>query len=230
MSKEALLLHAGEDTIHESGGQKKPETPRSKWQNFWYYHKWHVLIFAFVCVVIGVFVREFAGRVSPDYQIGIVSESTVPQAVLEEMQEQLSPYGEDRNGDGRVVIQVDNYTIIPPGSDVPAEAQTQMAYMTKLRAGLQQGTQLIFLMSDSCYTYLKESSVVFLPLKNGDDRIAVQECAAFSQMERLQQAFEGKSMSLVDDSILASAGSEKVKQYAEDCKKLFDKLVEGSTD
>jgi len=40
MSREHLLLHTGEDTIHDPKIEKKNLSPKDKRKNFWFYHKW----------------------------------------------------------------------------------------------------------------------------------------------------------------------------------------------
>ena len=44
MSREHLLLHTGEDTIHDPKIEKKNLSPKDKRKNFWFYHKWHIVI------------------------------------------------------------------------------------------------------------------------------------------------------------------------------------------
>ena len=52
------------------GGEVKVKLPLSeKFQNFWYYYKWHTLVCAFVVFVLTVLILQTCGRVKPDAYI-----------------------------------------------------------------------------------------------------------------------------------------------------------------
>ena len=93
-----------EQPKHEMTGKEKRE-------NFWFYHKWHVIVGIVAALMVFSFVWEIATQVHPDYTIGILTTTGVPMGTGEALAEQLKPYFDDRNGDGEVVVSVMEYTI-----------------------------------------------------------------------------------------------------------------------
>lgn len=86
-------------------------TPKEKRENFWFYHKWHVLGGAVAFALLFSLVWEIATQVKPDYTIGLLSSHGVPVGIGEVLGERLAPLFNDRNGDGRVVVTVMEYTV-----------------------------------------------------------------------------------------------------------------------
>ena len=94
----------------------EPEQPREltkkeKAANWWYYHRVHVFIAAAVLAVAVWLAADFFGRTLPDYQIALVTEQYIPDAVLSELGGALSAFGQDLNGDGQPVVQVNGYQL-----------------------------------------------------------------------------------------------------------------------
>lgn len=85
-----------------------PETPRGKWENFWYHHKWTVLGGTFLGIALLVMVVQLFTRDDPDYRILLLTEKTYISADLEVMQNTLAQYGKDLDGDGKVEVNVQN--------------------------------------------------------------------------------------------------------------------------
>ena len=83
MARERYLVGVDIEELKREKPEQAPQTPRSKWQNFWFYHKWKVLTVAVVAVVAGVFIYQFATRVEPDYSLIIVTQKQVPINTIE---------------------------------------------------------------------------------------------------------------------------------------------------
>ena len=113
MARDGYLWNAGEDTIHLTKKEQAPLTPREKRKNFWYYHKFHILIAILCAAVLGWTVYVFVSQVSPDYQIAFVTVDDYPDTVIRQMEEQISTIAEDRNGDGQVVVRINYYHMLP---------------------------------------------------------------------------------------------------------------------
>lgn len=62
-----------EQPKHEMTGKEKRE-------NFWFYHKWHVIVGIVAALMVFSFVWEIATQVHPDYTIGILTTTGVPMA------------------------------------------------------------------------------------------------------------------------------------------------------
>lgn len=60
-----------EQPKHEMTGKEKRE-------NFWFYHKWHVIVGIVAALMVFSFVWEIATQVHPDYTIGILTTTGVP--------------------------------------------------------------------------------------------------------------------------------------------------------
>lgn len=130
----------------------KPDAPKEltkqeKAKNFWYYHKWHFLIGGVALALVGMFVWEIVSKVEPDYTIGLLSTRSIPMGMTEQLSEKLTPFCDDRNEDGKVVVQVSAYTIATDPNE-SADAGMQMANVTRLTGDIQTGESMFFLVDD----------------------------------------------------------------------------------
>ena len=91
MAREHLLLEGSEDTIHLT--EEKPLSKKEKRQNWWYYHKIHLLIGLVAVLIGGYFVYDMATKVYPDYTIAVLSEDECGGDLLECVADELSDYG-----------------------------------------------------------------------------------------------------------------------------------------
>ena len=151
MARERYLLHQGEETIHSDKLKRTPKTFKEKRQNFWYYHKWHVVIAIAAVVVAIVLIRNVATRENTDYQVGLVTDRMGSEDTLDRLAGQLELCSPDRNGDGQVLVQVTNYAV--GESDNP---QITMANDTKLIGDFQVGDVMLYLCDETGYSYLEK--------------------------------------------------------------------------
>ena len=76
-------------TLHIDPEDLKPDeprgplTPKEKWQNFWFYYKWHVVVGVVVLLLVIFMVRDFVSRVEPDLQMSFITSQSLPQAMLD---------------------------------------------------------------------------------------------------------------------------------------------------
>lgn len=152
-------------------------TPKEKRANWWHYH-WKWVLLALVCLcMVGLTLKDIFGQPKPDYRVAVITRYNVPEEAADQLSEALSVYGQDLNGDGRTLVQVDAYTVNFTGYVEPAESQApggeaasgsgssepadvgtamndvaanyeQVANLTRLTADLQDDQTLIFLMDD----------------------------------------------------------------------------------
>lgn len=122
-------------------------TAKEKRENFWFYHKWHVVLGAVAAVLLASFVWELASKVEPDYTIALLSARVLPVGIGEALGEQLAPFADDRNGDGRVVVSVMEYGIYQDDG-AASDPNLLMANMTKLMADVDMGESILFLTDD----------------------------------------------------------------------------------
>lgn len=135
---------------------KKPEPPKTpaeirrlKWDNFWYYHKFHVLVGIFIVLVVAVtyFYRDTSPE--PDYQVGFVTTMSYPQEFIDSLERELSRYADDRNGDGLVKVTVNNYMLNSDSDNV----QLVTANMTRFMGDAELVSSVVFLADKTNLVY-----------------------------------------------------------------------------
>lgn len=219
MARERYLVNAGEDTIHDPEAEKKAEeavkTPKGKWNNFWFYHKLHVVIGVVVAAIVITTIVSATRTVQPDYTVGLISQNAYPDSVTTELGQMMSKYGVDRNHDGKVVVQVQMYQIPalssssgtaassgPAGAQV--DPQVAQAYQVKLIGDIQGGTSMIFITDkDSFIRQEKSGDHVFAynegttPPDNATDydkmRIPLSKCPKFANLKVTYKAMTGST-------------------------------------
>ena len=85
---------------------------RERWANWWDYNLKWVLIFGIAGAFVAYcFIGQYFLTTHPDYNVAVVSPYYLPEATVTALQEQLAAYGEDCNGDGKVVVKINQYTM-----------------------------------------------------------------------------------------------------------------------
>ena len=92
----------------------RPEKPleltkKQRRQNWWHYHKWHVLIGVAVVLIGADWGWNILTRVTPDYQIAYVGSVPLSEGDGASWETRLAALGTDCNGDGTVVVQLNQY-------------------------------------------------------------------------------------------------------------------------
>ena len=242
MAREGYLLHAGEETIHQLSAEKKPNSPKLKWDNFWYYHKLHVLIAIVIVSLLVFFVHDMTSRVNPDYEIGMITQTTYSTEAADQLESQLAKFGEDLNGDGKVVVQVNSYTVTDSSSSSQnVDPNAQMAGFVKLSADFSEGTSMIFITDDASFQAEQSKAQLFSYL---DGSTPAEGAKDYNKMWKSLNACkaltnpkvaiaDGKSQNLFNGlriSMRTFQGSQLEKKndkvvYYKACKKLFDKII-----
>lgn len=124
-------------------------TPKRKAANWWHYHWLYVVAgIAGAAIVISI-VKDTVFRPRPDYQVGLVSPRDLPVDITESLTEALTQFGEDLNGDGRVLVQLNTFTVDFDSAENNADAYSQMAGTIQLSSDLQSGKgSYVFLLED----------------------------------------------------------------------------------
>ncbi len=108
MAREMALAGVPKEELQRDTTPPPPQTPKSKWQNFWFYYKWWVIAGVCLVAVIVIGMWQMLSRVEPDYPIALVTRDGVSEEAIENLEELLVPYAEDLNGDGKVVVEIEN--------------------------------------------------------------------------------------------------------------------------
>lgn len=253
MARERYLLSKDEETIHKADAEIKADTKKSKWDNFWFYHKWHVLIVVAVCLLVFWFVHDMVTKVEPDYQIGLLTQDTFQSDVVDSLQTEIAKYGKDLNGDGKVVVQINSYPFMQ--SDTSSQTNTSslnpsinmnqqqdQAIRVKYMADLAAGTSIIFLTDDTNFQNQQKANSVFAytdgtaPKTGATDfekmRVSWDQCKVLSQLKisssQLSQSDVQKTLSKLSISLrVYSTTKEDANSYYAQSKALFNKLVNG---
>ena len=123
----------------------KHYTPREKAGNWWHYHKVIVIVAVVLAAFLGATLYDVFGRPKADYHVGWVGPLSLPEDTVSALEEQLAAYGQDLNGDGRVLVELStfNFDFDP---DTQADPYYQMASWTRLEGDLS--------LEDGCYIFL----------------------------------------------------------------------------
>ena len=234
MAREGLLLH---EEKGERPQEPEPPAPKKKWSNFWYYHKWHVVLVVVAAALCAYAVHD-AFRPRPDYEVGMITSSAYPQEAVELLESGIAKYGEDLNGDGRVLVQINTYPIVPDDASQMTTAST-----IKLQADLSAGESMLFLTDPESFGRQQEQEQMFArtdgstpPEGTADPagmRLPLSEVKALSGLSYRVQTDAGGETDVFGSlglSIRIYAGSAvegKEDAYWQASLRLFRKLVAG---
>lgn len=127
MASEYFLKLAKEQTIQP----ERELTKKEKIKNWWDYHKKQVLIVLAVAALTGYVVWEsFVNKPpEPDYQVAYVGEMSLPDDTVEALEDALAEKGRDLNGDGEVLVEIEQYAISAQTETPEAMLGTQARLM-----------------------------------------------------------------------------------------------------
>ena len=84
-----------------------------KWlENFWYYHKWKVIVISFFAVVIAVSVAQMVNKTDPDIEVTVATHTVYYQENVDSLESTIKVLMQnDVNGDGKKTVQLNLYKI-----------------------------------------------------------------------------------------------------------------------
>ena len=137
------------ETYNQTPEPPREYTKKEKAANWWHYH-WMAVVVVVLVVVFGVWIiKDTVFQTRPDVQVAYVGTSDLPTDTVTALQDALTPFCSDLNGDGKVVVQVDSYTVDFDAANESTDAYYQMAGVTRLSAELSSGGKTyIFLLED----------------------------------------------------------------------------------
>ena len=226
----------------EKPEERRELTRSEQRKNWWHYHKWHVVIGAVLVVIAANLVWHALGigQIRPDYQIAYVGENALPDDTAAAIENVFASFGEDLNGDGQVVVQLNQHSTA--GSD---PTMTMAGSMT-LMADLMDCESYFFLLEDPA-SFQRDYHVLrlldgTLPDEDGDwsadgTCLAWTSCPVLTgaglggySYELLGETVSGSSDELVSGLYLARRGfwTKDTVQYPEECEALWSRLTEGA--
>ena len=243
MAREGYLLHAGEEEINRKDAVLKVDTPKKKWDNFWFYHKWHVVIAVIAVLLIVFFIHDMVTKVNPDYEIGMITEITYPSDMIDSLEAQIEKYADDRDGDGQVSVQINQYVFSSGTNSDSTMAEMEEASYVKLTADLTSGTSVIFITDEPSLEKEQSNIQMFAyadgtnPAEGAEDydkiRVGFKDCKNLSPLQYNLDLTSGGSENLFDSLGISMRiykgsvmeGNEKLEKYYSDSQKLFNKLA-----
>lgn len=124
--------------------QAAPLTKQQRLANWLHYHKWHLLAAAAVVCVVGELIWNLVSRIEPDYQIAYIAGAPLSEEQAAGWEARLASFGTDCNGDGRIVVRLNQYLAQAEGGD----AMYSYASNVKLVADLETCESCFFLLDD----------------------------------------------------------------------------------
>ena len=102
---------------------------------------------AAVVVVSVVYVAHgLLTTVDPDYTVAVVSAEALPDEAVHQLETQLARYAVDQNGDGAVIVQVNNYTW--SANAALTDMNGQMAGATQMNTDLANHESALWILED----------------------------------------------------------------------------------
>ena len=138
------------ETYNQTPEPPREYTKKEKAANWWHYH-WMAVVVAVLVVVFGVWIiKDTVFQTRPDVQVAYVGTSDLPTDTVTALQDALTPFCSDLNGDGKTVVTLNVYTLDYSAGDTQTEsdAYLTMAGTTKLATDVQGGLSSIFLLYD----------------------------------------------------------------------------------
>lgn len=132
-------------------------------KNWWYYHKWYVIIGVILLGValdligsaLGLFTK------SPDLQIAYVGRAPLPQDTVSALQQAFTSLAGDYNRDGQIIVQINQYISSSNTTDVDT-AYYQYASEITLIGDISDCESYLFLMEDA-QDFQREFQLLALP-------------------------------------------------------------------
>lgn len=144
MARDRYLWNAGEDTIHDPSKEQKITTKKQKRENFWFYHKWHIVICVVCAALVGLFLYDMLNQENPDYEIAFLTDSAYMKTDIERIKNQITSVADDKNGDGEVLVTINEYIVSGNGN-----GQVEMAAMARVINDLSNYESVIYIMDEN---------------------------------------------------------------------------------
>lgn len=197
------------------------EEKKKKIDNFWYYYKYHVLAGAFAIFLVIIFIRDIVNRIDYDYCVAMVGNYPVEDDDRTSLQEWFEEHGKDLNGDGEIHVQIGEY-YIPQEGDPGYDPQVLAANQTKFTVDMQEGTSMLFFLSEENYETFRNMGV--LP-KERENYVEVSTCKGFEEAGE-PESVRGMiaAMRLIDEDT-KMAKKEETKVYKEESERIFKEFI-----
>lgn len=150
-AQEGRQLEQGDGLTFEKEEELVPKTFKEKWKNYWYHYKTQTWLSLFVAVLVVWFVKDVFFGTKSDLTIGVATYTGVSY-FTDAIDEDLSAYAQDYNGDGKVVVSASESYFSMSDSEMAS------TYYQKFIAEVAGGSELTFVLDDYTYDILMDNS------------------------------------------------------------------------
>lgn len=220
--------------------EERELTPKERRRNWWYYHKWWVLggiVLAGILIQLAISALGI-GKIHPDYQIAYVGSYPLPEETAQAVCAAFERFGEDLNGDGSVIVQLNQYAA--------GSAEALAAAEVQLMVDLSE-CESYFLLLEDPDDFQRKQQCLALPdggcpgiydLTGMDKVFRWDTLSALASQElgQYEALIPGQSLMIDNQELLASLylgrrcfyPENKNQVYSpEGCARLWDKITEG---
>ncbi len=237
----------GQDTVEE----EEEDLEIDRWGNFWYHHKWKVIMTAAFAFIIGVAATQFAGQQNPDVRVlygGPLYITPNENQMFCDAVETLCP---DFNDDGKTYVQLNDMVFMTENQmnemiAAMEESGEDVAYDRLANAQMQErftyeifgGEASICILGEEQYLDVSGSGG-FLPLAElfGEENIpegAIDDCGVRLAETKFWKFYGTKEM-FPEDAVIALrrvstmsaiTGKSKAEKLHANSAEVFRKLME----
>ena len=217
--------------------EKRELTREEKIKNWWYYHKWHLLIAAVVIWLVADIAGDMLGnyRNQPDYSLAYVGSSYLPEDTVAQLTDALAGLGEDLNGNGKVQVALHQYIAYPAETvdESAASVNYSMLYgaQVQLAADIENCDSYFFLLEDPArfqedYQLLEQGRYL---IWSGCPVLQALPLGEYS-LETVEGTYTGSSREAVAGLYIArrSFREDEACKYPEGCESLWERLTAGA--
>lgn len=228
--------------------EKRELTREEKIQNWWYYHKWHVLIALVVIALVWDLGTDILTerKNRPDYNVAYVGSSYLPEDTVAQLTEALAQLGEDLNGNGKVQVALHQYIAYARETNDASAAMVNQSMVysgqVQLAADFEECTSFFFLLEDpeqfqEDYGILVRPDGGF-PEETGegarDVYLAWSDCPVLTALplgeftvETMEKSYSGASQEALSGLYIGRRGfwQDKTCAHVEGCEALWSKLI-----
>lgn len=195
-----------EPSKEEETPKTQKEIRKSKWDNFWFYNKVKVWVGVLAAIMVGYTIWSMVSQIEPDYTVGMITKLQYSTDVIEALERQLSRYGEDRNGDGRVVVQIAEYVM--EDADNVIDPNVLAANVTRFAGDAQtRGDSLYIADLGSLKKYTEDE--YFLGYLTGEE---IKEGAKTPEMEQISWPLQDAAF-YTNEPVLEELQGDLAKLY-----------------
>lgn len=147
------------------------EEKQKKWENYWYYYKWHTIVGIVALLVIVYTVYDKVTYIKPDFEIDAVTDCGFSYNSADTIANSLASSGalDDINGDGKIKASVSYYTAGYSG-EASKQADPSMMQIVQLRMAVGESP---IILTDSTVAKVYEDQGVFADITDLADRLGI---------------------------------------------------------